>query len=76
MNWRYDDFNKIRMLYFEDLKNNRQHVTVHDQRMMNDLMEKGRFINKNVRSLNINKCTILLELRNNLTERFKINVTQ
>ncbi|KAL7033430.1 hypothetical protein ACKWTF_002400 [Chironomus riparius] len=79
LKWNCDEVDNIKIIHTESLRNNRQHfrVAFYDSLIIERLRDIGkRTVDKNIRSIEVNKTTVLMEIKNNMQERFKLNDTR
>lgn len=73
-NWKNEE-ESIKLVHLEDLSNGRRHVRVsfHNPEMIKKIMNSAKETNvKDLRSIKINNSSILIQIKNNTQERFKI----
>ena len=76
LNWNHKDVENIKLIHVEDLRNNRNHIRMsfYDISTNQTLKKAGtRTSNINIRNININDKTVLMEIMDNTRERFKLN---
>lgn len=79
LKWSKKEVDSIKLIHTEALRNHRQHfrISFYDSQLIERLKHSGeRTHDRNIRSIIINKSTVLMELKNNTHERFKLNDTR